>query len=102
VDRLVLHRRSRGVTAWTDAGLDPGDPVFPAIIEERITQGSALIVVWTRAASTSEWVRREIVFPQQRGKRILVLSFDGTPPGIEFVLSNIEDVTTAGGRRSAS
>jgi adenylate cyclase len=64
-----------GYGVWRDDEL-PAHRAYSDVIEERLTQAKAVVVIWSSEAAKSEWVRSEA--ERARGDRKLVqLSLDG-------------------------
>jgi len=76
VEQLTRHLATAGIVAWTDRSLEAGNP-WGAVIEERITECGAFLVVMSPAAKATAWVDREIDLAQELGKPILPLLLAG-------------------------
>jgi len=71
--RLVAERLSgAGFTAWWDSDLLPHNK-FANVIEEEIGAASAVIVLWSRTAIASSWVRGEAELARAQNKLIQVV-----------------------------
>lgn len=69
--RIVRFLRDQGVKVWVDnEKLIPGTPIWEEEIEIAIKSASAVVVVLSPDAKSSEWVRREISLADQNRKRI--------------------------------
>ncbi len=74
--RIVEALRALGYGVWRDDEL-PAHRAYADVIEERLTQAKAVVVVWSAEAAKSEWVRSEA--ERARAERKLVqLSLDGS------------------------
>lgn len=73
---------SAGFSAWWDTNLLPHNR-FANVIEEEIRAASAVLVIWSAAASESQWVRAEAEFGRAGGKLIQV-TVDGCPIPMPF------------------
>lgn len=71
--RLVAERLAgAGFTAWWDSDLLPHNK-FANVIEEEIRAASAVIVLWSRTAIASSWVRGEAELARAQNKLIQVV-----------------------------
>ncbi|MSQ53001.1 MAG: toll/interleukin-1 receptor domain-containing protein [Betaproteobacteria bacterium] len=70
VARLVDLLVKNGVHVWYDRGI-PGGTEWDAVIEERIRECSALLLVLSDRAVRSRYVRREVKYADTLGKPIL-------------------------------
>jgi len=71
--RIVAEQLSgAGFTAWWDSDLLPHNK-FANVIEEEICAASAVIVLWSRAAIASSWVRGEAELARAQNKLIQVV-----------------------------
>ena len=80
--RMAEQLRAEGREVWFDADLPPHRP-YSEVIEEKLEAAGAVLVLWSKAAVTSEWVRAEAGFARQRRKLVQV-SLDGARPTIPF------------------
>jgi F-box protein 11 len=76
VDRLVTLLRGRGATVWFDDQVDPGSR-WAAVIEAKIRDCTAMLVVMTPASEASGWVQREINEAEHWAKPIFPLLLEG-------------------------
>jgi TolB-like protein/tetratricopeptide (TPR) repeat protein len=76
----VLERAGYGV--WWD-GLIEGGERFSRKTEDALDSAKAVVVLWSKAALASHWVRDEATFGRDRS-RLVPLSIDGTEPPIGF------------------
>jgi WD40 repeat protein len=78
VERLAQHLRMANIPVWYDKDLSYGVNWMQAI-EDQVDSCSAFVpIMSTSAAKRSCWVGRETLLAQQKGKRILPISRDGT------------------------
>ena len=84
-DRLVGALRKEGMSVWWDDGLTPKD-AWDAEIEREISAASTVVVLWSPRSYSSEWVRREAHFAQDRGKLVPVM-VEATEVPIAFTLN---------------
>jgi hypothetical protein len=66
---------------WDDTFIESGNSI-PEKLEAQIQECKIILVYWTNEANQSKWVPRELDFAQNRGKMIIGLLFDDTPPNI--------------------
>jgi len=71
-----------GYRAWRDDEL-PAHRAYADVIEERLNSADAVVVLWSKAAAKSQWVRAEADSARNRGILIQV-TLDGTVPPIPF------------------
>lgn len=79
VARLAEAVKAEGYSVWWDAELPP-HLSYGDVITEKIGQAKAAIVVWSRAAAASEWVRAEADVARNQKKLIQVSVDDAMPP----------------------
>lgn len=87
VDRAPVERLAKALTAaghrvWWDAALEGGHH-FAAEIERELNAADAVVVVWSQASVTSNWVLDEAMHGRDRGCLIPV-RFDDTPPPLGY------------------
>ncbi len=82
VEQLAKALTAAGFTVWWDAALEGGHH-FAAEIERELTAADAVVVVWTPASVTSNWVLDEAMHGRDRGCLIPV-RFDETPPPLGY------------------
>jgi hypothetical protein len=82
VERLARALSAAGHTVWWDAALEGGHH-FAAEIERELNAADAVVVVWSEASVTSNWVLDEAMHGRDRGCLIPV-RFDGTPPPLGY------------------
>jgi adenylate cyclase len=74
--------RKDGFEVWRDDEL-PAHRAYAEVIEERIRDAGAVVVLWSAAAAQSQWVRAEA--DSARGNKTLVqVNLDGTVPPLPF------------------
>jgi TolB-like protein len=74
--------KAAGYAVWRDNAL-PVHRAYAQVIEERIDKARAVVVLWSRDAAKSEWVRSEANRARELGKLIQV-SLDRTLPPMPF------------------
>jgi hypothetical protein len=82
VERLANALKATGHKVWWDAALEGGHH-FAAEIERELNAADAVIVVWSAASVTSNWVLDEAMHGRDRGCLIPV-RFDDTPPPLGY------------------
>ena len=70
--------RSGGYRVWRDDEL-PAHRAYADVIEERLKDAKAVVVLWSADAAKSQWVRAEADAARGLGTLIQV-SFDATSP----------------------
>jgi formylglycine-generating enzyme required for sulfatase activity len=95
---LVESLRTEGFHVWWDDGLTPRT-AWDAMLEREIAAASAVVVLWTPRSVTSEWVRTEAHYGQDRGKLVPVMLEACTPP-IAFMLRQTVNLTAWRGDRA--
>jgi hypothetical protein len=70
-DRMVLALETRGWTVWLDRNLRGGDR-FDDVIEARLKEAAAVVVLWTRHSVASNWVKQEAAFANKLGRLVPV------------------------------
>ncbi|RZV51289.1 MAG: toll/interleukin-1 receptor domain-containing protein, partial [Sphingomonadaceae bacterium] len=71
-----------GHKVWRDDEL-PAHRSYSDVIEERLEQAKAVVVLWSAEAARSQWVRAEADIARNRGT-LVQMSVDGTTPPIPF------------------
>jgi hypothetical protein len=93
VERLVAWLRARGANVWLDHLVNYGTR-WASVIEAKIRDCSAMLVVMTPRSQESTWVEREVFEAEKRHKPIFPLLLDGE---VWFRLNNYHcEVVTAG------
>ncbi|MFI5952521.1 TIR domain-containing protein [Cryptosporangium sp. NPDC051539] len=95
VEKLAALLAAAGVAAWWDFDLAVGD-AFPDELQDRIDACAAFVVVLSPDAVSSAWVKNELHYALERGKRILPLMLAPCRVPLQLVSLHREDVT--GGR----
>ena len=76
--RIVAELRGHGINVWVDTeNLIPGSPAWEREIERSIRSAAGVIVLLSPGSNNSEWVRREISFTEQNGKRLFPILVSG-------------------------
>lgn len=89
---LAKYLLTRGYDVWWDAALLAGED-FAKIVHAELTTARAVVVLWSKQARNSHWVRAEAALALANGTLINAvidgMAFEGIPP--EF--SNIQAVS---------
>ena len=81
----------RGWSVWWDRSIPLGQS-FDNVIEDAIGAATCVIVLWSRAAIASEWVRSEASEGKRRGILVPAL-LEAVDPPLAFRLLNAADLT---------
>ena len=90
-ERLAAVLESVGHQVWWDQRLDGGQD-FSAQIEAALDQAAVVLVVWSKAANASRWVRDEAAVGGDTG-RLVPVSIDGSRPPMGFRQFHTIDLT---------
>ncbi|QLC26632.1 TIR domain-containing protein [Parasphingopyxis algicola] len=82
VRRLAEKCRALGYSVWWDEELPPHKS-YGDVITEKIGMAKAAIVVWSKTAVASEWVRAEADIARNQ-KKLIQSALDETPPPLPF------------------
>lgn len=74
--------RRSGYEVWRDDEL-PAHRFYSDVIEERLREAKAVVVLWSKEAIKSQWVRAEADFAREAGT-LVQMSIDGVTPPIPF------------------
>jgi adenylate cyclase len=69
----------RGYDVWWDAEL-PAHRRYSKVIEERLREARAVVVLWSEAGAASEWVCAEADLARQEGKLVQAVVDESMPP----------------------
>ncbi len=82
-EALANALMTRGYDVWWDAALLAGED-FATIVHAELTQAQAVVVLWSREARQSPWVRAEAELALTHGSLINAviddMAFEGIPP----------------------
>jgi serine/threonine protein kinase len=81
--KLAAALREMKREVWFDEGLAPGDEISQ-LIDSKITDASAVLVVWSKNASNSKWVRAEALRAFYLDKKLIVAVTDQCPVPVPF------------------
>jgi formylglycine-generating enzyme required for sulfatase activity len=71
------HLRTLGMRIWTDEGIVPGTQNWQIAIEQALRNTRAVVVLLSPDSATSLWVREELGFAQNLGKKVYPLLIKG-------------------------
>lgn len=77
--RVAKALEVAGHVVWWDSQL-PAHRAYSEEIERRLEQAKAVVVLWSKSAAQSQWVRAEADFARSRGKLVQAQLDDGLPP----------------------
>ena len=80
--RVAEALKALGFDVWLDDELLPHRP-YAEVIEERLHQAKAVVVLWSQQALHSQWVRSEANHGRAANK-LVQASLDGTAPPMPF------------------
>jgi adenylate cyclase len=80
--RVADSLRTQGYTVWRDDEL-PAHRDYAEVIEERLKSAGAVIVLWSAAATKSQWVRAEADVGRS-AQTLVQATLDGTIPPLPF------------------
>ena len=89
--KLAEALEADGFKVWWDTLIE-GGAVFAKSIEEALTRCDVVIVCWSRASVESDWVRDEAAKGRDM-RKLIPVSFDGTPPPLGFGQYHSIDLT---------
>jgi adenylate cyclase len=86
-DQAVARRIAKGLQAagfavWWDADL-PAHRAYSEVIERNLEEAKAVVVLWSKTAAQSQWVRAEADFARNAGK-LVQAAVDGSMPPMPF------------------
>jgi len=81
-ERVEAALTGLGYAVWRDTAL-PFHRPYPQVLEERLQAAKAVIVLWSRDAAASDWVRAEADFARE-AKKLVQVSTDDTPLPMPF------------------
>jgi pimeloyl-ACP methyl ester carboxylesterase len=79
---LAAWLEAQGCSVWWDSSLAGGEN-FSRRIEQELAAAAAVVVLWSQAASGSDWVRDEAAAAKAAGK-LVPASIDGASPPLGF------------------
>jgi adenylate cyclase len=97
--QIADELRGAGFEVWRDDEL-PAHRPYADVIEERINDASAVVVLWSAEAAKSHWVRAE-ADTARAALTLIQVSLDGTLPPMPFNQIQCADLKAWDGQRSA-
>jgi adenylate cyclase len=97
--QIADELRSAGFEVWRDDEL-PAHRPYAEVIEERINDARAVVVLWSAEAAKSHWVRAE-ADTARAALTLIQVSLDGTLPPMPFNQIQCADLKAWDGQRSA-
>jgi adenylate cyclase len=91
--------RALGYGVWRDDELPP-HRAYAEVIEERLRDAKAVVVVWSAEATRSEWVQSE-ADRARAGHKLVQLSVDGAPLPMPFDRIQCADLSAWAGEAEA-
>jgi TolB-like protein/tetratricopeptide (TPR) repeat protein len=95
--RVAKGLKASGFEAWWDDQL-PTHRAYTDIIEQRLRGAAAVVVLWSKYAAQSQWVRAEADFARTENK-LVQAQLDGTLPPMPFNQIQCADLTSWRGNR---
>ena len=80
--RVAKALQALGLDVWWDADL-PAHRAYSEVIERNLEAAKAVVVLWSKTAAKSQWVRAEADFARNAGK-LVQAQVDGTLPPMPF------------------
>ncbi|MBW0007112.1 MAG: TIR domain-containing protein [Sphingomonas sp.] len=80
--RVAKGLQSAGFDVWWDADL-PAHRSYSEVIERNLEEAKAVVVLWSKTAAKSQWVRAEADFARNAGK-LVQAAVDGSIPPLPF------------------
>jgi len=96
--QIAAAVRSLGYAVWRDDELPPHRD-YTEVIEERLREAEAVVVVWSAEAVKSQWVRAEANVAREAGT-LVQLRVDGATPPLPFNQIQCADLSQWSGQRS--
>jgi pSer/pThr/pTyr-binding forkhead associated (FHA) protein len=91
---------SEGINVWWDAALQSGQ-TFDEVIETRLREAKAVVVLWSPRSVASRWVRAEATLADRQNKLVPAIIENCDRP-IAFELTHTADLTEWSGDASDS
>jgi len=80
--RVAKGLQAAGFAVWWDADL-PAHRAYSEVIERNLEEAKAVVVLWSKTAAQSQWVRAEGDFARNAGK-LVQAAVDGSMPPMPF------------------
>lgn len=88
--RVARGLQAAGFEVWWDADL-PAHRDYSEVIERNLADAKAVVVLWSKTAAQSQWVRAEADFARNAGK-LVQAAVDGSIPPLPFNQIQCADV----------
>jgi adenylate cyclase len=98
--RIADELREGGFDVWRDDEL-PAHRPYAEVIEERIADAGAVVVLWSAEAAKSQWVRAE-ADAARAALTLVQASVDGTIPPLPFNQIQCADLKAWDGQRTSA
>jgi len=98
-DRVAEALRKEGYGVWRDDEL-PAHRAYAEVIEERLKNARAIVVLWSAESAKSQWVRAEAEFGRSGGT-LVQAALDGIIPPLPFNQIQCADLSSWAGDDSA-
>ncbi|HET7316309.1 MAG TPA: toll/interleukin-1 receptor domain-containing protein [Sphingomicrobium sp.] len=95
--RVADELRASGLSVWLDDDL-AAHRAYSEVIEQRLQEASAVVVLWSKASAGSQWVRAEADFGRNAGK-LVQARLDSTMPPLPFNQIECADLKRWRGKR---
>lgn len=76
VAKIVKTLKDNGIDVWIDVNAHYPGQYFTKVIAERILWADKILFISSENSNSSEWVKREILFADERKKEIIPLKLD--------------------------
>jgi pimeloyl-ACP methyl ester carboxylesterase len=96
--QIAAALRALGYEVWRDDELPPHRD-YTEVIEERLREAEAVVVIWSAEAVKSQWVRAEANVAREAGT-LVQLRVDGPTPPLPFNQIQCADLSRWSGQRS--
>lgn len=80
--RAAKALQAQGFEVWWDVDL-PAHRAYSDVIEKNLEEARAVVVLWSKTAAKSQWVRAEADFARNAGK-LVQATLDGSIPPLPF------------------
>jgi TolB-like protein len=94
--RVAKALQASGLSVWWDADL-PAHRDYSDIIERNLTEAKAVVVLWSKAAAASQWVKAEADFARN-ARKLAQAQLDGSLPPMPFNQIQCADLRSWRGR----
>ena len=99
-ERVALVLRASGYRVWRDDEL-PAHRAYAEVIEERVKNAKAVVVLWSSEAAKSQWVRAE-ADAARSGGTLVQATLDGSIPPMQFNHIQCADLSAWDGKEESA